>query len=217
MRGQGRRRVRVQEGRQDRQRHPAKQHHPAGQRVLRERRLPLAQQHGAECPQDRRRKNHQRAGRRRADVADVVAEKDRHGDHAQRESDGLAPVELLVQHRHRDQRRPDRHRVGDDRAASRRKLLHAEQHEAVPAGDVEKCERRQASPPRARNADGLAAPAGDQEHAQRRDRQRDGAKCQRRDLGDADLEHRPVAAPYDRQQQDRHDGVRQRMRVGTRR
>ncbi len=63
------------------------------------------------------------------------------------EPDDLAPVERLVQHGHRDQRRPDRHRVRDDRAAPRGQLLHAEQHEAVPAGDVEEREHRDASPP----------------------------------------------------------------------
>ena len=41
-----------------------------------------------------------------------------------------------------DQRGPHRHRVGEDRAASRGHLLHAEQHEPVPAGDVEEGEQR---------------------------------------------------------------------------
>ena len=106
------------------------QHHPAGQRVLRDRRLPLAQQHGADRPQDRRAQDEQCADRCRADVADVVAEQHDHPQHAEGEADDLAPVERLVQHGHRDQRRPDRHRVGDDRAAAGGQLLHAEEHEA---------------------------------------------------------------------------------------
>ena len=43
--------------------------------------------------------------------------------------------------------RPDRHRVGEDRAASGRQLLHAEEDEPVPAGDVEEREHRDLAPP----------------------------------------------------------------------
>ena len=103
-------------------------------------------------------------------------------EHAEDEPDDLAPVERLVQHDHRDERRPDRHRVRDDRAAPGGQLLHAEQHERVPARDVEEREHEHAPPPFAGNADGIAAQARDEEHADRRERQRQRAKRERRDL-----------------------------------
>ena len=48
----------------------------------------------------------------------------------------------------------------------------------------------------------------DEQHAERRERQRERAKGQRRDLGDADLQHRPVAAPHQRQHRDRQQRAR---------
>ena len=66
-----------------------------------------------------------------------------------------APERLREQHE-REQHAPDRHRVREDRAASGRQLLHAEQHEPVPERDVEERERAHLAPQRARNADRVA-------------------------------------------------------------
>ena len=84
-------RMRVEQRHADRDRQPADQHHPSGQRVLRHRRLPAPQQHGAERPRDRGGKDEQRAHRRARDVAHVFAEQDRHAQHAEHEADDLAP------------------------------------------------------------------------------------------------------------------------------
>ena len=111
---------------------------------------------------------------------------------------------------------PHRHRVGEDRAASGRQLLHAEEHEPVPARDVEERERRDLAPQRARDADRIARPMRDGEHAKRCERKRECAKRERRDLGDAHLENRPIATPDQRQHGDRKKRRRCHLRCGRR-
>ena len=84
---------------------------------------------------------------RALDVADVVAEQQRHAEHAERRGPTILRFDSgSCSSSEREQHAPDRHRVGEDRAAPRRQLLHAEQHEAVPAGDVEAARARRPCP-----------------------------------------------------------------------
>ncbi len=202
-----------EERRQHGQRQPAQQHHPARQRVLRHRQLPHPQQHRAQRPGDRGAEDQQRRQRRALQVPDVVAEQQRHAHHAERHAGDLARRQRLAQQRHREQHAPDRHRVGDDRAAAGGQLLQAEQHQAVPAGDVEERERRELAPQRARHADRVAGELRHREQAERRERQRQRAERQRRDLRDAHLQHRPVAAPDERQHGDGQQRRRRDVRL----
>ena len=75
--------------------------------------------------------------------------------------------------------------------------------EPVPAGDVEERERQRPCPS-ARAESRIESPESraDQQHADRRERQRRATKRQRRELGDADLQHRPVASPDQGQDRD---------------
>ena len=183
-------------------------------RVLRQRRLPLRRStvpnaHEMAAP----RMSSAPTGARWR-LADVVAEQHAHAEHAEHEADDLAARQRLVQQRQANEHAPHRHRVGEDRAAARRQLLHAEQHEPVPAGDVEARERGDLAPPsRAESRIESPRKPATSEHADRRERQCQRAKGERRELGDAHLQHRPVAAPDQRQDGDRHEA---RARSGCR-
>jgi hypothetical protein len=84
----------------------------------------------------------------------------------------LAPRQRLAQHEGRDERGPDGHGVREDGTAAGGHLLHAEQHERIPAGDVEQGQHGQARPPPRWDANDVAADLCDQQHPDRGERQR---------------------------------------------
>src|SRR5205085_11980215 len=88
-------------------------------------------------------------------------------------------------------------------------MLDAEDGEHVPARDVEEREERDAQPPRARNRHRLAGTLRHREQRNRRKRQRGGAKREWRELGDPELQDRPVAAPRETQDRDQRETRRQ--------
>ena len=201
--------MRIEQRRADRDRKPADQHHPAGQRVLRQRRLPPPQQHGAERPRDRGGKDEQRADRRARDMADVVAEQHRHARACRargRRSCAATAARAAAPSRTARSRPASCTRGSRDRPAgicctpNRISPFHTAMLNSASASTLPQSARGiRIESPDSRD---------DQQQAERRERQRCRAKRQRRELGDAELQHRPVAAPDQRQHRDQQQARR---------
>ncbi len=136
---------------------------------------------------------------------------------AERHPDDLPARQGLVQQQQREQHAPDRHREGEDRRCAppgsswrpnSTRPFQPVMLNSASSGDL--------PPESARNRDGIAGKLRDRQQAERGKGQGQRAKRERRHFGDAHLQHRPVAAPQQRDDGDGDQRARRDLRRGLR-
>ena len=197
--------VAFEHGRQHRH-HERRQHrHPEHDRERGRAHLRAAQLLRAECPD---RGGEQHAGRApglAGHRAEFVPEQQGHAERGRRHAGELAQREALSEHGHAPQRGEDRHRVAEDRRAPGRQRLDRDDRDDVPDDHVGEGELGELGPLAARDVQRHLQPACRQPQHRQPEPHRQRAERQRRVVRDAQLHHRPIQAPDERQQDQQRD------------